>query len=101
MFQLLSGDNEKFGGDTLLSGQEDLKNIRRMTDGWTDCSLSVFNRHRGEAGENYPDHDEMLKMNEVYNIKLFTTNKANQIKVRDKLLQMLPVKSKSEIRCYK
>lgn len=39
--------------------------IRRQVEGWTDCALNVFTRHRGEDGSNYPDHNEMLKMNEV------------------------------------
>ena len=63
--QLLSNQSEKFGGDTLLTGQEALLLIRKMMDGWTDCALKVFNRHRGEDGSNYPDHEEMIKMNEV------------------------------------
>ena len=78
----MSGENEKFGGDTLLSGQEDLSKIGRMTDGWTDCALTVFNRHRGEAGESYPDHEEMLKMNEVRLqncLKIITTGFADDL----------------------
>ena len=63
--QHLNQETEKFGGDVLLGGQEGLMRIRRQVEGWTDCALKVFMRHLGEDGSNYPDHDEMLTMNEV------------------------------------
>ena len=65
VLQGLGHESEKYGGDILLSGQEALQEINRQVDGWTDCALKVFNRHRGDGGENHPDHDDMLKMNEV------------------------------------
>ena len=52
----------------MLSGQEALQEINKQVDGWTDCALKVFNRHRGEGGENHPDHDDMMRMNEVCNM---------------------------------
>lgn len=33
--------------------------------GWTDSALKIFNRHQSEDGKNYPEHEDMLKMNEV------------------------------------
>ena len=65
-FQMLSSESDKFGGDTLLSGQEALHQVHKMMDGWTDAALKVFNRHRQDDGNNYPDHDDMLRMNEVW-----------------------------------
>ena len=62
---MLYNESEKFGGDVLLGGEESLHEIKLKMEGWTDHALKVFNRHRGEDGTNYPDHDEMLKMNEV------------------------------------
>lgn len=60
-------ETEKFGGDMLLNGQEQLMNIRRQMDGWTDNALKVFNRHRKEASINHPDHERMNVMNEASN----------------------------------
>ncbi|ELU17826.1 hypothetical protein CAPTEDRAFT_221957 [Capitella teleta] len=60
----LGHESEKFGGDILLSGQEALQEITRLVESWTDCALKVFNRHRGENGEDHPDHLNMLNMNE-------------------------------------
>ncbi|XP_074655207.1 axonemal dynein light chain domain-containing protein 1-like [Tubulanus polymorphus] len=54
---------EQFGGDIMLTQQETLENIRKEVEGWTDCGLIVFNRHRGEDGSPYPDHDNMMHMN--------------------------------------
>ncbi|XP_064649134.1 axonemal dynein light chain domain-containing protein 1-like isoform X2 [Lineus longissimus] len=62
--EMLSEETEKFGGDIMLSMQEELTKIKHEMYGWTDAALKVFNRHRGEDGSNYPDHDAMLKMND-------------------------------------
>ncbi len=69
---MLYNESEKFGGDVLLGGEESLHEIKLKMEGWTDHALKVFNRHRGEDGANYPDHDEMLKMNEVLILQYLT-----------------------------
>ena len=63
--QLLGKETEKFGGDTLLNGQEQLHQIKRQMEGWTDNALKVFGRHRGLEGRQHPDQENMAKMNEV------------------------------------
>ena len=65
VFQVLAGEQEKFGGDILLTGQEDLTRVRRQMEGWTDCAMKVFGRHKTEDGGDYPDQDEMINVNEV------------------------------------
>ncbi|XP_069120299.1 axonemal dynein light chain domain-containing protein 1-like isoform X3 [Argopecten irradians] len=61
---VLGRESEKFGGDILLNGQEQLMVIRRQMDGWTDNALKVFNRHRKEPNVNHPSHDSMNILNE-------------------------------------
>ncbi|XP_021363508.1 axonemal dynein light chain domain-containing protein 1-like isoform X2 [Mizuhopecten yessoensis] len=61
---VLGRESEKFGGDTLLNGQEQLMVIRRQMDGWTDNALKVFNRHRKEPNVNHPSQDSMNILNE-------------------------------------
>ena len=63
--QLLGKETEKFGGDTLLNGQEQLHQIKQTMEGWTDNALKVFGRHRGLEGRQHPDHINMVKLNEV------------------------------------
>ena len=63
--QLLGKETEKFGGDTLLNGQEQLHQIKQQMDGWTDSALRVFSRHRGLEGRQHPDQVAMVKLNEV------------------------------------
>ncbi|CAH1787293.1 unnamed protein product [Owenia fusiformis] len=66
----LSQQVEKFSGDTLLSSQDLLQNLRLQMHGWTECALKVFGRHHTDSGENYPDHEDMLKMNEEVELLL-------------------------------
>ena len=63
--QLLGKETEKFGGDTLLNGQEQLHQIKQTMEGWTDSALKVFGRHRGLEGRQHPDQENMVKLNEV------------------------------------
>jgi hypothetical protein len=65
LLQVLGKEAEKFGGDTLLNGQEKLSFIRQQMDGWTDNALKVFSRHRKEGAQNHPDQDGMMTLNEV------------------------------------
>ena len=62
---MLGKETEKFGGDTLLNGQEQLHQIKQQMDGWTDSALRVFSRHRGLEGRQHPDQVAMVKLNEV------------------------------------
>ncbi|XP_061169866.1 axonemal dynein light chain domain-containing protein 1-like isoform X2 [Saccostrea echinata] len=62
--EVLGREAEKFGGDTLLNGQEKLTVIRQQMDGWTDNALKVFSRHRKEGAKNHPDQDGMMTLNE-------------------------------------
>ncbi|KAL3870210.1 hypothetical protein ACJMK2_038289, partial [Sinanodonta woodiana] len=61
----LGHETEKFGGDVLLSGQEQLTFIRQQMEGWTEHAMKVFGRHRGEEGRAHPDQEVMGKMNEL------------------------------------
>ena len=63
--QTLHTEAEKFGGEILLEGEESLYDITKRMEGWTDCALKVFGRHRSEDGANYPDHALMMTMNLV------------------------------------
>lgn len=56
---------EKFGGEILLEGEESLYDITKRVEGWTDCALKVFGRHKSEDGTNYPDHEHMKTINLV------------------------------------
>ncbi|XP_056012057.1 axonemal dynein light chain domain-containing protein 1-like isoform X3 [Ostrea edulis] len=62
--EVLGKEAEKFGGDTLLNGQEKLSVIRQQMDGWTDNALKVFSRHRKEGAQNHPDQEGMMTLNE-------------------------------------
>ena len=54
-----------YGGDNLLNSQEELSQIRREMDGWTDAALKVFGRHRGPDNKTHQDQHSMHALNEV------------------------------------
>ncbi|PVD21951.1 hypothetical protein C0Q70_17754 [Pomacea canaliculata] len=62
--KILSKQAELFGGDLLLSNQDELSQIRREMEGWTDCALEVFSRHRGPSGASHPNQKSLLLLNE-------------------------------------
>ena len=62
---MLSKEAEMFGGDLLLSSQDELTQIRREMEGWTDNALKVFGRHRGTNNTIHPDQTAMLNLNDV------------------------------------
>ena len=64
-FKILRMEAEKFGGEILLEGEESLYEITKRVEGWTDCALKVFGRHKSEDGTNYPDHEHMKTLNLV------------------------------------
>lgn len=68
LWQVLGKEAEKFGGDTLLNGQEKLSIIRQQMDGWTDNALKVFSRHRKEGANSHPDQEGMMTLNEASHI---------------------------------
>ncbi|KAL4218861.1 Axonemal dynein light chain domain-containing protein 1 [Mactra antiquata] len=63
--ELLGKETEKFGGDMLLNGQEQLHMIKQQMEGWTDNALLVLSRHRGSEDTTHPDQINMLNLNEV------------------------------------
>ncbi|KAK7095467.1 axonemal dynein light chain domain-containing protein 1-like [Littorina saxatilis] len=62
--KILSKEAEFFGGDLLLSKQDELAQIRKEMEGWTDNALKVFSRHRGTTGATHADKKAMLALNE-------------------------------------
>lgn len=56
IFQLFSRENERFGGECLLSKQEKLRQLTHCVDGWTDCSIKLFARHKPASGYSYVIH---------------------------------------------
>ena len=62
---MLATQNELFGGDVLLSGQELLFEIGYAVNQWTDCAVVMFTRHRDNQDNNHPDHNTMLEINNV------------------------------------
>lgn len=62
--ELLNKETEKFGGDTLLNGQEQLHFIKLQLEGWTDNALKVFSRHHGSEGNTHPDQIAMITLND-------------------------------------
>ena len=62
---MLSKEAEFFGGDLLLSNQDELAHIRTEMEGWTDNALQIFGRHRGTTGMAHPDQKAMMGLNEV------------------------------------
>ena len=62
--EILSKESEKYGGETLLEGQDKLTLIRLQMEGWTDNALKVFQRHRKDPTRNHPDQERMVKLNQ-------------------------------------
>ena len=89
--KLLGKETEKFGGDTLLNGQEQLHQIKQQMDGWTDSALRVFSRHKGLEGRQHPDQVAMVKLNEVRPAKYLLTLKAPPIICSRRQFKILPL----------
>ncbi|XP_076455039.1 axonemal dynein light chain domain-containing protein 1-like isoform X2 [Babylonia areolata] len=62
--KVLSKEAEVFGGDLLLSNQDELSQIRKEMEGWTDNALKVFGRHRGTSNTVHPDQTAMMNLND-------------------------------------
>nr|KAG5700478.1 hypothetical protein BaRGS_013965 [Batillaria attramentaria] len=62
--EMLSKESDVFGGDMLLSNQEELSQIRKEMEGWTDNALKVFSRHRGLSGTPHQGQKSMMQLNE-------------------------------------
>ncbi|KAL8625878.1 hypothetical protein ACOMHN_012470 [Nucella lapillus] len=62
--KVLSKEAEVFGGDLLLSSQDELSQIRKEMEGWTDNGLKVFGRHRGSNNSTHPDQIAMMNLND-------------------------------------
>ena len=63
--QAIVRETDVYGGDNLLNSQEELSQIRREMDGWTDAALKVFGRHRGPDNKTHQDQHSMHALNEV------------------------------------
>ncbi|XP_039257089.2 axonemal dynein light chain domain-containing protein 1-like [Styela clava] len=61
----LSENSERFGGDTLLSNQEQLIKMGKEVDSWTDVAITVYDRHRSDQGDRYPLHKVMTENNKT------------------------------------
>ncbi|XP_059177935.1 axonemal dynein light chain domain-containing protein 1-like isoform X2 [Physella acuta] len=61
---LIIKETEMYGGDNLLNTQDELSRIQREMEGWTDCALKVFRRHRRNDGKTHPDQENMIALNE-------------------------------------
>ncbi|KAK3723089.1 hypothetical protein RRG08_037283 [Elysia crispata] len=57
-------ETDVYGGDNLLNSQEELAQIRREMEGWTDAALKVFGRHRGPDNKTHQDQHSMHALNE-------------------------------------
>jgi len=64
----MTQESEKFGGDTVLTGQEFMTSIRNQMYNWTDNAMKIFTRHQMEVGKEHPDEIDMMKMNNVRHI---------------------------------
>lgn len=61
---MLQGELDKFSGNTLLSNNDALNDIEGEINGWTECGVQVFNRHKHQ--DEYPhDYKVMIKLNKV------------------------------------
>ncbi|XP_070532396.1 axonemal dynein light chain domain-containing protein 1-like isoform X2 [Ptychodera flava] len=61
--ETINKEVEKFGGDILLSFEDNLYQINKQMEGWTETAVKIFSRHLAEDGGEFPAHNEMLKMN--------------------------------------
>ena len=63
--QVFSDEMERFGGESLLSGQDTLRRVTAQVEGWTDCAIQLFSRHNVEGATEHPNHAGMLRITEV------------------------------------
>lgn len=61
--ETLNQEAEHFTGETLLSREEELYQMNKEVDGWTDVALKVFSRHQSQDGTRWPQHEVMLQLN--------------------------------------
>ena len=59
----LNQECESFGGDTMLSLQEEMAGIKRLVLTWADEGSNLFSRHTLEDGSACPDQASMLQLN--------------------------------------
>ena len=57
---------ERFGGESLLSGQETLTRVTAQVEGWTDCAIQLFSRHNHDGATEHPNHAGMLHLTKVF-----------------------------------
>ncbi|KAJ7337274.1 Axonemal dynein light chain domain-containing protein 1 [Desmophyllum pertusum] len=62
--ETLNQEAEHFTGETLLSREDELYQMNRQVDGWTDVALKVFSRHQADDGTRWPQHEVMLQLNQ-------------------------------------
>ena len=64
--QVCCDEMERFGGESLLSGQETLTRVTAQVEGWTDCAIQLFARHNHDGATEHPNHAGMLHLTEVF-----------------------------------
>ena len=74
--ELINKESENFAGETLLSHQDELKQIISCVEKWSDVSLQVFVRHRKVLGTELEEdgvvqqNKRMVQINEAIDLKL-------------------------------
>lgn len=61
--ETLNQEAELFTGETLLSREEELHQMNKEVDYWTDVALKIFSRHQAEDGTRLPQHEVMSLLN--------------------------------------
>lgn len=61
--ETLNQEAEYFTGETLLSREEELHQMNKEVDKWTDVALKVFSRHQAKDGTRWPQHEVMSQLN--------------------------------------
>lgn len=62
--ETLNQEAEHFTGETLLSREDELYQMNREVDGWTDVALKVFSRHEADDGTRWLQHEVMSQLNQ-------------------------------------
>ncbi|CAK8690820.1 unnamed protein product [Clavelina lepadiformis] len=61
----LSDDSERFGGDLLLTNQEQLNHMTKEAQAWTEIGWEVYRRHKTDNGESFPLSKTMMNLNDT------------------------------------
>ena len=61
--EVFNNETERFSGDVLLSCEDDMVNMNKMVDSWSDIANKIFRRHPTRDGSRKPEHEVMLTLN--------------------------------------